>query len=148
MTRPTWDQYFIDMLPLVAKRSTCLRRQLGAIIVMDNRIIWTGYNGPPSGMPHCETCNKDANNIASGSGQNMCYASHAELNAIAHCSRYGVATKDATIYISTTPCAYCAKAIVQAGVKRVVCAGIYPDKFAQKILSQTGVLLEIHLCRQ
>lgn len=139
MTRPSWDQYFLDMLPLVAARATCLRRKLGAIIVVENRIVGTGYNGPPSGVPHCKTCNKDKNNLESGTGQNFCYASHAELNAIASCARHGVATKDATIYISTSPCAYCAKAIVQAGIKRVVCAGVYPDHLAIEILSVTNV---------
>jgi len=139
MTRPSWENYFLDMLPLVAARATCLRRKLGAIITINNRIIGTGYNGPPSGMPHCIVCNKDTNNLVSGTGQNLCYASHAELNAIASCAKYGVSTDNATIYISTTPCAYCAKAIVQSGIRRVVCLDTYPDELAFEILGKTGV---------
>lgn len=127
MTRPDWNTYYLNMLPLVAARSTCLRRQIGAILTVNNRIIGTGYNGPPPGYPHCEQCIKDIKGYASGTHQLECPASHAELNAIAHCARHGVQTNGAHLYISVTPCSYCAKIIVQSGIHSVTVATHYPD---------------------
>jgi len=139
MERPVWNRYFLDLLPGIAKRSTCLRRQLGAIITRDNRIIGTGYNGPPHGSLHCKVCVKDQKDIPSGQGQNECPAAHAELNAIASCAKYTGGTEGATIYISVSPCAYCAKLIIGAGIQNVVFLKAYPDSLAFELLNNANV---------
>jgi len=141
--RPSWDEYFLNLLPHIASRSTCLRRQLGAIITVDNRLISAGYNGPPSGYPHCEICIKDTKHIPSGQGQNECPASHAETNAIGTCADCGVSPRGGTIYISTTPCAYCTKLIIRSGIKRIVCSAIYPDKLAFDLIKKCGIELVV-----
>lgn len=137
--RPDWDTYFINLLPHIASRSTCIRRKIGAVIVKDNRILGTGYNGPPSGLPHCATCRKDSKGYDSGTNQLDCYASHAELNAICHCAAHGVSVKGATIYCSVSPCSYCTKAILQAGLLRVVYEKEYPDALSLDMLLKRNI---------
>jgi len=143
--RPSWDQYFIDITKQVATRSTCLRRHVGAVIVKDKRILTTGYNGPPTGLPHCEEtgCLRDQLGIPSGERQELCRGLHAEQNAIIQAARYGIPVAGSTIYVTHQPCITCAKMIINAGIVRVVCADTYPDELARDMLDSASVKLEI-----
>lgn len=145
--RPNWDEYFIDQLPNIARRSTCLRRQIGAIITINNRIISTGYNGSPFGFDHCLECIKNIKNVPSGQGQLECYACHAEMNAIASCASEGPACKGGTIYISVSPCSYCAKLLIQSRIKRIVFNELYPDDFTFDLLKKANIEV-VHFHRE
>ena len=142
--RPSWDEYFAEMLNTVKKRSTCLRRDVSAIIVKDNRIISTGYNGSPKGVKHCEElgCLREKLNVPSGERHELCRGIHAEQNAIIQAAVYGVSISDATIYISHSPCVLCAKMIINAGIKNVKYLEGYPDEASYEILSEAGVTVE------
>lgn len=141
--RPGWDDYFMDIACLVARRSTCLRRQVGAIIVKDRRILTTGYNGAPSGLPHCEEvgCLRASLHTPAGERHELCRGLHAEQNAIIQAAVYGVSIEGASIYVTCQPCAVCAKMLVNAGVKKVVFLGDYPDGLALEIMEAAGVKL-------
>jgi len=142
--RPSWDDYFIDIARHVATRSTCLRRHVGAVIVKDKRILSTGYNGAPRGLPHCsETgCLREKLGIPSGQRQEICRGLHAEQNAIVQAALYGVAVEGAQIYCTHQPCITCAKMIINAGIVRVVFAQEYPDELGWSMLEEAGVALE------
>lgn len=139
--RPDWDQYFMEIAHVVAMRSTCVRRQIGAVVVKDKRILTTGYNGSPSGLPHCFElgCLRNEQGIPSGTRHEVCRALHAEQNAIMQAALYGVSTRDATVYCTNQPCSLCAKAIINSGAKRVVYEGDYPDQFALDMLELAGI---------
>ena len=141
--RPDWNKYFMTMAFLVATRSTCLRRKVGAILVRDRRILATGYNGPPSGFPHCEItgCLRSKLNIASGERQEICWGIHAEQNAIIQAATFGVSTNDATLYCTTKPCITCAKILANAGIEKIYTAQDYPDNFTDKLLSEVNIPL-------
>lgn len=140
-TRPDWDQYFMEIAGVVAKRSTCLRRHIGAVIVKDHRILTTGYNGAPSGLTHCldTGCLRNQLGIASGTRTEMCRALHSEMNAIIQAAQYGVSTKDATLYCTHQPCSVCSRMIINAGITRVVYTGDYPDEFAMSLLREARI---------
>ena len=145
MKRPTWDEYFMEMAELTAKRSTCSRRQVGAVIVRDNRAVATGYNGAPRGLAHCEEkggCLRQKMNIPSGQRHELCRALHAEQNAIISAASMGNAIENGTIYITHQPCVICAKMIVNAGIKRIVVREGYPDELAMEILDEAGLTVE------
>ena len=145
MKRPTWDEYFMEMAELTAKRSTCSRRQVGAVIVRDNRAVATGYNGAPRGLAHCEEkggCLRQKLNIPSGQRHELCRALHAEQNAIISAASMGNAIEGGTIYITHQPCVICAKMIVNAGIKRIVVREGYPDELAMEILDEAGLTVE------
>ena len=141
--RPDWDEYFMEIAHVVARRSTCLRRQIGAVIVRDKRILATGYNGAPSGLPHCLDigCLRNELGIDSGTRHEICRALHSEQNAIIQAAYHGISTKDSTIYCTHQPCSLCAKAIISAGVNRVVFEGDYPDSFALDMLNMSKMEL-------
>lgn len=141
--RPSWDEYFMEIAEVVATRSTCLRRQVGAIIVQDKRILATGYNGAPAGLCHCgETgCLREKLNIPSGQRHELCRALHAEQNAIIQCAVHGVAIKDAILYSTTQPCVLCSKMLINAGIKTIVFQGPYPDELSLNLLEEAGVEL-------
>jgi dCMP deaminase len=143
--RPCWDEYFEQITRQVATRSTCLRRQVGAVIVLEKRILSTGYNGAPTGFAHCrETgCLRTELGIPSGERQEICRGLHAEQNAIIQAALHGVSVAGADIYVTLQPCLTCAKMIINAGLKRVVCLNSYPDDLARRFLEQAGVFLEI-----
>lgn len=143
--RPSWDQYFIDITKQVATRSTCLRRHVGAIIVQNKRILSTGYNGAPSGLPHCDEtgCLREQMGIPSGQRQEICRGLHAEQNAIIQAARHGITVAGGTIYVTHQPCITCAKMIINAGIVRVVCADSYPDPLAREMLDAAGVTFEM-----
>ena len=120
MERPTWDEYFMEMAELTARRSTCLRRQVGAVIVKERRAIATGYNGAPSGITHCQErggCLRQKLGVPSGQRHELCMALHAEQNAIIQAASMGHAIEGGTIYITHQPCVICAKMIINAGIK-------------------------------
>jgi dCMP deaminase len=144
--RPDWDNYFLEIAHVVAKRSTCLRHLVGSVVVKDKRILATGYNGSPRGLPHCNDlgCLRNELGIESGTRHEICRALHAEQNAIIQAALYGISTKGATLYCTHQPCSLCAKAIINAGIVRVVFEGDYPDKFALEMLDQAEVELLRH----
>jgi len=139
--RPSWDEYFLEMAKLVSRRSTCLRRQVGSVIVKDKRILATGYNGAPSGLEHCLDigCMREKLGIPSGQRHELCRALHAEQNAIIQAAVYGAPLKGSVLYLTNQPCIICAKMIINAGIKEVVIGGDYPDKMAKDFLKQAGV---------
>jgi len=142
--RPSWDDYFMQIVELVKTRSTCLRRQVGALIVKDKRILATGYNGAPMGCKHCDEvgCLRQKLNIPSGQRHELCRASHAEQNAIAQAAYWGTSIKDGTIYVTDQPCVMCAKLIINSGLKKVVFKGDYPDELAMELLREAGIEVE------
>lgn len=142
--RPDWDLYFMTVTRVVSTRSTCLRRRVGAILVKDNRILTTGYNGAPSGLAHCLDigCLREKQGIRSGERHELCRGLHAEQNAVLQAAVYGVSIAGATLYTTHQPCVLCAKMLVQAGIERVVFGGDYPDALAQNILSEAGIRME------
>ena len=142
--RPSWDTYFIEITKIVATRSTCLRRQVGAVIVKDNHIITAGYNGAPKGMAHCDDlggCMREKLKIPSGTRQELCRATHAEQNAIIQAAVLGVSIDGGTCYVTDSPCSLCAKMLINAGIKRVVFIGRYPDDLAMTFFEEAGVIL-------
>ena len=140
--RMSWDEYFMQMAELTAKRSTCLRRQVGAVIVKDRHIIATGYNGAPRGLKHCEElggCLRQKLGVPSGQRHELCRALHAEQNAIIQAATLGQSIEDGTIYVTHQPCVICAKMIINAGIKRIVVRECYPDEMATEILNEAGI---------
>jgi len=128
---------------VVAERSTCLRRQVGALLVSDRRILATGYNGAPKGLPHCAEvgCIRTRLEIPSGERQELCRGVHAEQNAIIQAAVHGVALQDVTLYCTIQPCITCAKMLINANVTRIVYEGDYPDELATEMLEAAGVEL-------
>ncbi|NLB68756.1 MAG: dCMP deaminase family protein [Lentisphaerae bacterium] len=120
--RPDWDTYFMDIAHVVATRGNCSRRKVAAVIVKDKRIISTGYNGTPRGIKNCMDggCPRCASDTPSGGGLGECICSHAEENSITQAAYHGISTKDATIYVTLSPCLTCAKMIINAGIKEVI----------------------------
>ncbi|MEN6565610.1 MAG: cytidine/deoxycytidylate deaminase family protein [Veillonellales bacterium] len=141
MIRPSWDEYFMDIVRVVATRSTCLRRQVGAAIVKDKRVLTTGYNGAPQGLAHCieAGCLRETYHIPSGQRHELCRGLHAEQNAIIQAAFHGVAIKGATLYCTHQPCSACTKMIINAGIKRIVYENGYPDPLAVKLAGEAGV---------
>ncbi|SHE97068.1 dCMP deaminase [Desulforamulus putei DSM 12395] len=141
--RPSWDEYFMEITRVVAARSTCLRRKVGAVIVKDNRILATGYNGAPAGLAHCLEigCLREQMSIPSGQRHELCRGLHAEQNAIIQAAVHGTAIRGSIIYVTNQPCVMCSKMIVNAGIKKVIFAGDYPDELSLKIFQEAKVEL-------
>ena len=140
--RISWDEYFMQMAELTAKRSTCLRRQVGAVIVKDKHIIATGYNGAPKGLNHCAQlggCLRENLHVPSGERHELCRALHAEQNAIIQAATLGQSIEGGTIYVTHHPCSICAKMILNAGLERIVIREGYPDTLAKEILSEADL---------
>jgi len=138
MPRQSWDQYFLGIAGEVAKRSTCLRRQVGCVMVRDRHVLATGYNGSPAGAPHCLDVGCAREGIPSGERLDLCRASHAEANAVCQAAHFGEALSGATAYVTIRPCAGCMRLLIQAGVKRVVFSGGYPDETTVKVAKESG----------
>ena len=115
MNRPSWDIYFLDIASVVSQRSTCNRKQVGCVLVRDNRILATGYGGSIAGQPHCLDVGCDIDPKTGGCIRTV----HAEVNAILQCAKHGVSTQDATAYVTLSPCSACFKALANAGIKRI-----------------------------
>ena len=143
MERPSWDEYFMQVVHLVKTRSTCLRRKVGAVIVKDKRILATGYNGAPVGCRHCEDtgCLRQKLNVPSGERHELCRAIHAEQNAIVQAAKAGTSIDGSTIYVSAQPCVICAKLLINSGIIRIVFEGDYPDELSKELLDESGIEL-------
>ena len=145
MKRPSWDEYFLSIADLVSKRSTCLRRNVGAVLVKDRRILATGYNGAPSMIRHCDEvgCIRQKLNIPSGERHELCRGLHGEQNAFLQAALHGTSLKGAILYSTTQPCIICAKMIINAGITEVVIKGDYPDKMAKEFLKEAKVKVRV-----
>ena len=142
-----WDLRFVKMARLIAEWSSCYRkgRAIGAVIVKDKRIMTTGYNGAPAGLKTCRErgeCMRDRLKIESGTRAELCYAIHAEQNAILQAAKLGISIDGGVIYCTHQPCSVCAKMIVNVGIKRVIYEQGYPDPFSLEIFKEAGVQLE------
>ncbi|HSG26958.1 MAG TPA: cytidine/deoxycytidylate deaminase family protein, partial [Candidatus Krumholzibacterium sp.] len=139
--RPAWDEYFMKITHLVAERSTCLRRRVGAVIVRDKQIISTGYNGSPKGLAHCLEigCLRDELGIPSGERHELCRGAHAEQNAIIQAAGSGSSMEGATMYCTNSPCSTCTKMIINAGIKRLVLGADYPDQLGRDLIRESGI---------
>ncbi|MBO4992056.1 MAG: cytidine/deoxycytidylate deaminase family protein [Firmicutes bacterium] len=145
MNRPNWDEYFMEMAELARTRTTCLRRGVGAVIVKDNRVMATGYNGAPSGVRHCEEtgCLRQKLNVPSGKCHELCRGLHAEQNAIIQAARHGQNIAGGTLYCTNQPCVICAKMIINAGIRRIVIKEGYSDELAVEMLNEAGLEIEM-----
>jgi dCMP deaminase len=139
MSRPKLDDYFMKIAEVVASRSTCLRRRAGAVLVKDKRILSTGYNGVPKGLPHCEDTGCPRENCLSGTHHELCRAVHSEQNAIVQAAIHGVCIEGATLYCTHQPCALCAKMLINAGIVRIVYHEDYPDEGSLEFLRIAGM---------
>ena len=139
--RPSWDTYFMDITFHVAKRSTCLRRAVGALVIKDKRILSTGYNGAPTGVKHCNEagCLREELNVASGEKHELCRGIHAEQNAIIQAAFHGVGIKGATLFCTNLPCSICAKMIINAGIKKICYHSGYADAISMEMLDAAGI---------
>ncbi|MDP8299955.1 MAG: cytidine/deoxycytidylate deaminase family protein [Candidatus Tantalella remota] len=139
--RPSWDEYFLSIAKLVSTRSTCMRRQVGAVVVKNKQILTTGYNGAPSGITHCDKvgCLREELGVPSGQRHELCRALHAEQNAFLQAARHGISLEGGMLYITTQPCSICAKMIINVGIKKIIIEGEYPDELAVKFLEEAGI---------
>lgn len=139
--RPDLDAYFMEIACVVAKRSTCLRNQVGALFVKNKRLLTTGYNGAPAGIQHCDEVGCAREGVVSGTRHELCRAVHAEQNAIIQAALHGVSIEGATLYCTHQPCVLCAKMLINAKISRVVYSQSYPDDTALRFLAQAGVVV-------
>jgi len=139
MERKSWDNYFISLAEMVAERSTCCRKKVGAVIVRDNAILTTGYNGSISKLPHCE---QDGCILRDG---HCIRTIHAEANAIAQAAKNGISLNNSTIYITASPCFGCFKLLANAGIKHIVFKEPYEDELVQEAWKKTNITMrKIH----
>jgi dCMP deaminase len=145
MDRPSWDEYFMDIARLVASRSTCLRRQVGAVMVKSKHVLATGYNGTPSGITHCnETgCLREQLKVPSGERHELCRGLHAEQNAIIQAARHGIDINGATLYCTHSPCIICSKMLINAGIKQIVYLHGYPDQMSLDMIGEAGIMSRV-----
>ncbi|MHB8870815.1 MAG: deoxycytidylate deaminase [Thermoleophilia bacterium] len=141
--RPSWDSYFMDIARVVATRSTCTRRHVGAVLVKNRQILTTGYNGAARGLRHCgeRGCLREELGVPSGERHELCRGLHAEQNAIIQAAYHGVEIEGAEVYCTHQPCVVCAKMLVNAGITAVHFAGAYPDALAMEVFGEAGTLL-------
>lgn len=141
--RPGWDPYFMEIASIVSKRSTCLRRTVGALIVKDKRILSTGYNGAPSGLRHCAEvgCIRAERGVAPGERHELCRGLHAEQNAIIQAAYHGVSIKGGLLYCTHHPCSLCVKMIINAGITEILFLEGYPDDLAVKLIAESGIIV-------
>ncbi len=144
MPRVAWPDYFMNITHLVAERSTCLRRRVGAIAVKDKHILATGYNGAPSRVAHCLDvgCLREQLGVPSGQRHEICRGLHAEQNVIIQAAVHGISLADAEVYCTHQPCIICSKMLINCGVTRIWYAQGYPDELALQMLKEAGVALE------
>ncbi len=141
LKRPSWPEYFMSIARLVATRSTCLRRQVGAVLVKNRRVLATGYNGAPSGITHCEEtgCLREKTKVKPGERHELCRGLHAEQNVIIQSAYYGMATKGTTLYSTHMPCIICTKMLINAGVEKIFYLEGYPDVMAKVMLDESNI---------
>lgn len=143
MSRPSWMEHFFEIAQLAAKRSTCISRQVGAVAVMDRRVLCTGYNGAPKGVAHCselKSCMRKELNIPSGQRHEICRAVHAEQNIIIQAATFGITLAGADIYCTHSPCSLCAKMLLNLGVRNFYYLEGYPDELAIDMIGESGTL--------
>lgn len=142
--RPDWDSYFMEIARIVSKRSTCLRRNVGSLIVKDKRILSTGYNGAPIGLRHCidAGCMRERLKIASGERHELCRGLHAEQNAIIQAAYHGVSISGAYVYSTHLPCSICMKMIINAGIMKILYADGYPDELSLELIDESRIMVE------
>jgi dCMP deaminase len=143
--RPSWDTYFMQIADLVSTRSSCLKRQVGAVIVKDRQILTTGYNGAPSGLKHAAEvgCLRQQLNVPSGTHHELCRGLHAEQNAIIQAASFGISVKGSTLYCTFLPCVICGKMMINAGIERIVFKGYYPDDLSVQMFAETKIDLQL-----
>ncbi len=143
MHRPEWSDYFMDITRLVARRSTCIRRHVGAIVVKDKRILATGYNGVPTGLPHCEDvgCIRDQQKIPSGERHELCRGLHAEQNVIIQAAFHGISINGGILFCTTLPCSICLKMLINAAITEIVYEQGYPDTLTHQLLEEADLTL-------
>lgn len=143
LNRPSWDEYFMDMCTLVASRSTCIRRKVGAVIVKENNCMATGYNGVPTGITHCgeRGCLRDKLKVPSGQNHELCNGLHAEQNAIIQAARHGININGGTLYCTTFPCVICAKMLINCNINEIVYCGDYADEQSRQMLNEADILV-------
>jgi dCMP deaminase len=144
LSRPSWNEYFMSITRIVAKRSTCLRRKVGAILVKDKRILATGYNGAPSGLRHCEEvgCLRENTSVPSGERHELCRGLHAEQNAIIQAAYHGFSIRGATLYCTNKPCVICSKMLINAGIRKILYEDGYDDELADQMLREANIDIE------
>lgn len=144
MPRPGWPEYFMSIARMVAMRSTCLRRSVGAILVKDKRILSTGYNGAPSGLKHCEEvgCVRQDASVPSGTRHELCRGLHAEQNAIIQAAYHGFSIRGADLYCTNMPCVICTKMLINAGIRKVYYAEGYDDALSEQLFEEAGIQVE------
>lgn len=142
--RLSWNEYFMRMAHLAAKRSTCFRRAVGAVAVIDNHVIATGYNGVPAGLEHCtsDTCIRLQQKIPSGTRHEMCRGLHAEQNLVIQAALGTQSIKGATVYCTTFPCSICAKILINCDIKKIYYTCGYDDLLAKELFSEAGIITE------
>ncbi|OGQ87573.1 MAG: cytidine deaminase [Deltaproteobacteria bacterium RIFOXYD12_FULL_56_24] len=140
-TRPSWDEYFMGITEMVAQRSTCLRRKVGAILVRDKRIIATGYNGAPAKVSHCLDigCLREQQGIPSGERHELCRGLHAEQNAIIQAALHGFSIEGATLYCTNMPCTICSKMLINARIEKIYYKEGYADNLSSLLLAEAQV---------
>jgi dCMP deaminase len=143
--RPSWHQYFMEMAYLASTRSTCLRRKVGALIVFENQILATGFNGAPKHVRHCKEtgCLRAEMNVPSGERHELCRGVHAEQNAVIQAAVNGTSIKGAVLYCTNQPCVICSKILINAEIKTIYIAEPYEDKLAQELLKEAGVQMNL-----
>ena len=143
LDRPSWDDYFMGIADLVAGRATCIRRKVGAVLVKDRRILCSGYNGAPAGLPHCKEtgCLRRQLNVPSGVKHELCRGVHAEQNVIIQAAYHGVAVAGATLYCTHQPCSICAKMLINAGIQEIYFRDGYDDPLAMDMFDRAEVIL-------
>lgn len=141
MSRPSWPEYFMTITKMVAKRSTCLRRHVGSILVKDKRILATGYNGAPAGLKHCAEvgCIRQNTSIPSGERHELCRGLHAEQNAIIQAAYHGISIAGSTLYCTNKPCVICSKMLINAGIVKIFYENGYDDPLADQMITEAGI---------
>jgi dCMP deaminase len=149
-TRPDWKEYFMDIARLVSRRSTCIRRRVGAVVVKDKRVLATGYNGAPTGLAHCIEvgCLRERLDIPSGQRHELCRGLHAEQNAMLQAAYHGIRIADATLYCTTMPCSICCKMLINAGIREVVYAEGYPDDLTLRFIQEADMRMTKFTARE
>ncbi len=143
MLRPSWNEYFMSIAELVATRSTCLRRHVGAVLVKDRRVLATGYNGAPAGIRHCEEtgCIRLKTSVPSGQRHELCRGLHAEQNAIIQAAYHGISIAGSSLYCTDQPCVICSKMLINAGIIEIFFLNPYDDPLALEMLEEAGIRL-------
>lgn len=148
MERPSWDEYFMKITRVVAERSTCMRRRVGAILVREKHILATGYNGAPRGLRHCSEvgCLRERKGVPSGERHELCRGLHAEMNVLLQAALHGIPIAGSTLYSTTYPCSLCAKMLINGEIVRIVAAGDYPDEMAKQMLKEARI--KVHVMKE